>query len=130
MNYIDHLVRGLSMQNTQKVDMVFTKTVSKNGPVFGSDRCNGDSVFLDHQLLVQSLGEQRVRHGHRQFRHTTQPRPRDPELHAVSQILRAEGRAERPRFGSDYGQRRKYGEKEKKQPKKLRNGRLEIVVVP
>lgn len=28
MNYIDHLVRGLSMQNTQKVDMLFTKTVT------------------------------------------------------------------------------------------------------
>lgn len=28
MNYMDHLVRGLSMQNTQKIDMLFTKTVS------------------------------------------------------------------------------------------------------
>jgi hypothetical protein len=27
MNYMDHLVRGLSMQNTQKVDMLFTQTV-------------------------------------------------------------------------------------------------------
>lgn len=27
MNYMDHLVRGLSMQNTQQIDMLFTKTV-------------------------------------------------------------------------------------------------------
>jgi len=27
MNYMDHLIRGLSMQNTQKVDMLFTQTV-------------------------------------------------------------------------------------------------------
>lgn len=27
MNYMDHLVRGLSMQNTQKIDMLFTRTV-------------------------------------------------------------------------------------------------------
>lgn len=27
-NYMDQLVRGLSTQNTQKVDMLFTKTVS------------------------------------------------------------------------------------------------------
>lgn len=27
MNYMDELVRGLSMQNTQQVDMLFTKTV-------------------------------------------------------------------------------------------------------
>lgn len=29
MNYMDHLVRGLSMQNTQKIDMLFTQTVSR-----------------------------------------------------------------------------------------------------
>ncbi|VVC41836.1 Hypothetical protein CINCED_3A019850 [Cinara cedri] len=28
MNYMDHLVRGLSMQNTQKIDMLFTKTIT------------------------------------------------------------------------------------------------------
>lgn len=27
LNYMDQLVRGLSTQNTQKVDMLFTKTV-------------------------------------------------------------------------------------------------------
>lgn len=27
INYMDHLVRGLSMQNTQQIDMLFTKTV-------------------------------------------------------------------------------------------------------
>ena len=27
MNYMDQLVRGLSTQNTQKVDMLFTETV-------------------------------------------------------------------------------------------------------
>jgi len=27
LNYIDQLVRGLSTQNAQKVDMLFTKTV-------------------------------------------------------------------------------------------------------
>lgn len=27
MNFIDHLIRGLSIQSSQKVDMVFTKTV-------------------------------------------------------------------------------------------------------
>ncbi|KAF0702966.1 Uncharacterized protein FWK35_00034484, partial [Aphis craccivora] len=28
MNYMDHLVRGLSMQNTQQVDMLFTQTIT------------------------------------------------------------------------------------------------------
>ncbi|XP_022164640.1 peroxidase-like [Myzus persicae] len=49
MNYMDHLIRGLSMQNTQKVDMLFTQTITNYLYSHPDNMFGMDIVSLDIQ---------------------------------------------------------------------------------